>query len=83
MQGVALSHPYILEEYFQKEHGITDLKETFALYPTSIRNFDLNFTCKVHGYSSPEEYYQKASCVHRIPNIQVPTLFINSLDDKL
>jgi predicted alpha/beta-fold hydrolase len=35
------------------------------------------------GYSSTDEYYTKASCVHRLQNIEIPTFFINSLDDPI
>ena len=35
------------------------------------------------GWESRSDYYEKASSSHRIPEISVPTFFLNSLDDPV
>jgi hypothetical protein len=47
------------------------------------RQFDEFFTCKLFGFKSVEEYYEKSSSFADIPNIRVPSIFINSGDDLL
>ncbi len=47
------------------------------------RHFDEFFTCKLFGFENVEEYYEKSSSFKDIPNIKVPSLFINSKDDML
>jgi len=47
------------------------------------RQFDEFFTCKLFGFKSVEEYYEKSSSFADIPNIRVPSIFINSRDDLL
>lgn len=47
------------------------------------RHFDEFFTCKLFGFESVEEYYEKSSSFADIPNINVPSIFINSRDDLL
>ena len=83
MRSVVLEHRYALDDYFLEEHGVKDLQEAFEKYEPTCRNFDIVFTCRLYGYESPEEYWYKASCFHRIPYIKVPTLFINTLDDPI
>ena len=49
----------------------------------TLRRYDDTFTCKIHGYDSPEDYWKQASCFHNIGKIKTPTIFINALDDPL
>ena len=35
------------------------------------------------GFKDREDYYRKASCMHRIPQIKIPTFFMNALDDPI
>lgn len=44
---------------------------------------DEELTSKFFGFEDREDYYRKASCVHRIPQIRTPTLFFNALDDPI
>ena len=41
------------------------------------------FTIKMFDYKSSSDYYYNSACSHRIPNIKVPTFFINALDDPV
>lgn len=47
------------------------------------RHFDELFTCKLFGFKTVEEYYEKSSSYKDLPNIKVPSIFINSKDDML
>ncbi len=51
----------------------------------SIKNlieFDHVYTSKAHGFKDALDYYEKASCLQFLPNIKVPSLIINSLNDS-
>lgn len=67
-------HKNILKDVFDFEK-ISQVK----LY----RHFDEFFTCKLFGFNTVEEYYEKSSSIRDIPNIRVPSVFINSKDDLL
>lgn len=45
--------------------------------------FNEKFIVKNFGYKDHFDYYDKASSHHVIPNIKVPTLFFNALNDPL
>ena len=49
----------------------------------TIHDFDRLFTTKLHGYQSPEHYYEQAGAIHRIPGIRNPTLFMCAVDDPI
>jgi uncharacterized protein len=63
-----------------KQLGI-DLNEVYNS-KNSIE-FDSKYTCKLLGYSNPEEYYNDSSCVSLLDKIRVPTLAISALDDPV
>ena len=51
----------------------------------SIKNlidFDDVYTSKAHGFKDALDYYEKASCLQFLPNIKVPSLIINALNDS-
>ncbi len=52
-----------------------------ALAARTFRAFDEGFTAPVHGYSSAEDYYTRASCRPMLRHIERPTLILHSLDD--
>ena len=54
-----------------------------ALKVSCVREYDELITSRILGFKSADDYYQNISCVPNIPNIQVPTLCINSLDDGI
>jgi uncharacterized protein len=49
----------------------------------SFLDFDRRYTAPLHGFSSAEEYWEKCSSRQFLPNIRVPTLLVNALDDPM
>jgi predicted alpha/beta-fold hydrolase len=62
---------------FPQDISITDYK----LIKT-LKDFDDVYTSKAHGFKDAFDYYEKASCLQFLPNIKVPSLIINSLNDS-
>ena len=69
------------------------LKPKLALFPQDISiadfnsiknlvNFDDVYTSKAHGFKDAYDYYEKASCLQFLPNIKLPSLIINALNDS-
>ena len=77
-----LKHEPTFRDHFKEQLGF-DLKERIESTKPSLLNFDDTITAPFFGYEDREDYYNKASCVHRIPNIRIPTLFMNALDDPI
>ncbi|WP_100614790.1 YheT family hydrolase [Confluentibacter citreus] len=48
----------------------------------SLRDFDDVYTSKAHGFKDAADYYEKCSCKQFLPNIKIPTLIINALNDS-
>ncbi|OYX28502.1 MAG: alpha/beta hydrolase [Flavobacteriales bacterium 32-35-8] len=48
----------------------------------SLRDFDEVYTSKAHGFKDAADYYAKCSCRQFLPNIKIPTLIINALNDS-
>jgi predicted alpha/beta-fold hydrolase len=49
----------------------------------TIREFDERYTVGDGGYKSVEDYYERASSLHCIPDIRTPALIIHAQDDPL
>ena len=47
----------------------------------TLREFDNQFTAKVHGFADAEDYYYRASSIRVIGRIKIPTLIIHAQDD--
>ncbi|NRD21233.1 alpha/beta fold hydrolase [Winogradskyella eckloniae] len=69
------------------------LKPKLEQFPQNITNKDFNsiktlidfddvYTSKAHGFDGALDYYDKASCLQFLPNIKVPSLIINALNDS-
>ncbi len=43
--------------------------------------FDNRYTAPVHGFSSAQDYWEKASCLPHVPRIAIPTLLVNAKND--
>ncbi len=54
-----------------------DLKAIKTLY-----DFDNYYTAKAHGFRNGQDYYEKSSSLQFLPNITIPTLIINALNDS-
>ncbi len=48
----------------------------------TLKDFDDVYTAKTHGFKDAEDYYETCSSLQFIPNIKVPTLIINALNDS-
>lgn len=48
----------------------------------NILQFDEIYTSKAHGFKNALDYYEKSSSGQFLPNIKIPTLLINSLNDS-
>ena len=48
----------------------------------SLIDFDHIYTSKAHGFQDAYDYYDKASSLQFLPNIKVPSLIINALNDS-
>ena len=49
----------------------------------SMRKYDDEVSRKLHGFDTLDSFYRHQSCLHRIDQIRVPMVFMNSLDDPL
>lgn len=49
----------------------------------NFKNVDIVFTSKLYGFKDVDDYYDRASCIHSVPHIKTPTVFINALDDPV
>lgn len=45
--------------------------------------FDTHFTAKLHGFKDSGDFYRSVSADQWMPDIQIPTLIINALNDPL
>ena len=82
VNALMLKHEPTFRQHFQEKLGF-DLKQKLESEKPSLLTFDDAITAPFFGYSGRDDYYNKASCVHRIPSIRIPTLFMNALDDPI
>jgi len=47
----------------------------------TFREFDNAYTAPIHGFLNAEDYWKQSSCGQFIPNISVPTLLVNAIND--
>ena len=55
------------------DHGFHRIK--------NFKDYDEKYTAPLHGFKSAEDYWEKCSSLAYIPNIRIPTLVVNALDD--
>lgn len=76
-----------------KEHLLKSLKLKQQKFPEklsleelksikTLTDFDNIYTSKAHGFKDAFDYYEKSSCLQFLPNIKVPALIINALNDS-
>jgi hypothetical protein len=56
--------------------NVNDLKRAKNFF-----DIDNLYTAPAHGFRDAEEYWEKCSCKQFIPEIKIPALLINALDD--
>lgn len=61
--------------------GVYDLSRLKLI--DSIRSFDDTYTAPDGGYRSADDYYTRASALHMVADISVPTMIIASKDDPI
>lgn len=64
-------------QQFPNNISAADLKSIKTLI-----DFDHLYTSKAHGFKDAYDYYEKASCLQFLPNIKVPSLIINAINDS-
>ena len=75
-----------------KKHLIAKLRSKQKQFPEiistdeinsikTLKDFDDVYTSRAHGFSDALDYYEKSSSLQFLPNIKVPSLIINALDD--
>lgn len=64
-------------EQYPKDISIADFNSINTLI-----DFDHVYTSKAHGFKDAFDYYEKASCLQFLPNVKVPSLIINALNDS-
>lgn len=76
-----------------KKHLVNKLKEKQKHFPeklthddikkvVTLKDFDDLYTSKAHGYKDALDYYEKCSSLQFLPNIKIPTLIINAMNDS-
>jgi len=66
------------------EHMFKDVVDvSTVLSVKSVEDFDIQFTCKIHGISDVRKYYEEHSCLPLLPKVSIPILLLNALDDPL
>jgi predicted alpha/beta-fold hydrolase len=58
-----------------------DIDKIKLLKIKDFKDFDTLFTAPMNGFSSAEDYWEKASSFPYLKNIGIPTLLLNALDD--
>lgn len=67
----------IKQKSFDKELSVEEIASIKTLY-----DFDTIYTSKAHGFKDALDYYEQCSSLQFLPNIKVPTLIINALNDS-
>jgi uncharacterized protein len=66
-----------------KKHLIEPQKfAEFAKY-TKLSDFTEWYIAPLHGFKNGKDYYQKSSAIDYLPNIKVPSLILNALNDPI
>ncbi|MEO1011263.1 MAG: alpha/beta fold hydrolase [Bacteroidota bacterium] len=89
-----LLHPknFLYAQRFRK-HLVAKLRLKLPLFPyritttdianiKTLKDFDDIYTSPAHGFADAVDYYEKCSCLQFLPNIKVPSLIINALNDS-
>ncbi|MCH2046874.1 MAG: alpha/beta fold hydrolase [Saprospiraceae bacterium] len=47
----------------------------------TLREFDEHYTAPIHGFAGADDYYARCSALQFLPQINIPTLIVNSKND--
>lgn len=72
-----LKHLKEKQQRFSDKLSLNDVKSIKTLI-----EFDNVYTSKAHGFNNALDYYKKCSSLQFLPNIKIPTLIINALNDS-
>jgi predicted alpha/beta-fold hydrolase len=64
----------------QQFPNVLSLQELYSI--KTLYDFDNVYTAKAHGFKSGLDYYKQCSCLQFLPQIKIPTLIINALNDS-
>jgi uncharacterized protein len=81
----------IYMRYFMKSLK-EKIRQKAAVYPelidlrgldemTTFAPFDNRYTAPLHGFRDAADYYQQSACLPFLPQIRVPTLIVQAIDD--
>jgi len=48
----------------------------------NLIDFDHIYTAPAHGYKDAFDYYEKNSCLQFLPNVRIPMLILNAVNDS-
>ncbi len=65
------------QQLFPSELSLEDIKRV-----KTLKEFDDLYTSKAHGFKDALDYYEKCSSLQFLPQIKVPSLIINALNDS-
>lgn len=74
-------HASTIRAGYLAHHGI-DLDHTLR-QSRHLIDIDTHLTAVTFGYGTLDNYYDTASCIHRIPKIKTPTFFLMAKDDPI
>ncbi|MCX7549831.1 YheT family hydrolase [Xanthomarina sp. F2636L] len=68
--------------FLKSKQHVDILKDTDITSIKTLYDFDNLYTSKAHGFIDAFDYYEQSSSLQFLPNIQIPTLLINALNDS-
>eukprot|EP00349_Pseudokeronopsis_sp_Brazil_P007538 CAMPEP_0202966236 /NCGR_PEP_ID=MMETSP1396-20130829/10565_1 /ASSEMBLY_ACC=CAM_ASM_000872 /TAXON_ID= /ORGANISM="Pseudokeronopsis sp., Strain Brazil" /LENGTH=118 /DNA_ID=CAMNT_0049689859 /DNA_START=241 /DNA_END=593 /DNA_ORIENTATION=- len=71
----------IIHEHYYRTKGI-DVESLFRDVDTLVE-WDDRLTSRMFGFDGGDDYYNRASCYHRIPSIKVPTFIMMAKNDPV
>jgi len=79
--GVSKKLTKLLKENAHLYEGVFDIADVLKV--NSVEDFDRLFTCKFHNIPDTDTYYDTSSSIHLLPQINIPLLLLNALDDPI
>jgi len=77
-----IKHEPMMKHVFKEKVG-HDMLEYIEQNESTVLDIDNNITAPLFGWKDRDDYYRTSACYHRIPSIEVPSLFMNAIDDPI